>query len=145
MERFWRKWQKEYLINLKESHKMKISKKSLKINVDDVVSIFEEGLKGRHWEIGKKLRIIRGKDDVIRRAVVQIFNEKNGKETINRPLQKLYSLEITPEKDNYEPPSDTNDVEIEESKSLSDLDLGRSDAGGRTKIQRAAAIDGDMK
>ena len=141
MERFWRKWQKEYLINLKESHKMKISKKSLKINV----GIFEEGLKRRHWEIGKKLRIIRGKDDKIRRAVVQIFNKKNGKETINRPLQKLYSLEIAPEKDDYESPLDTNDVEIEESKSLSDLDLGRSDAGGRTKIQRAAAIDGDMK
>ena len=27
IERFWRKWQKEYLINLRESHKMKTSKK----------------------------------------------------------------------------------------------------------------------
>ena len=52
---------------------------------------------------------------------MQIFNEKNGKETINRPLQKLYPLEITPERDNDEPPSDTIDVEIEDSKSLSDL------------------------
>ena len=40
--RFWRKWQKEYLINLRESHKMKISKKSLKINVGDAVIIFEK-------------------------------------------------------------------------------------------------------
>ena len=121
IKRFWRKWQKEYLINLRESQKMNTSKKSLKINVGDVVSIFEEGLKRRHWKVGKVLRIIRGKDDVIRGAVVQIFNEKNGKETINRPLQKLYPLEITPERDNDEPPSDTNDVEIEDSKSLSDL------------------------
>ena len=87
---------------------------------------------------------------MIRGAVVQIFNEKNGKETINRPLQKLHPLEITPERDDDEQPSNTNDVEIEESKSLSDLDsakgdLGRSDAGGRTKIWPAAAIDGDMK
>ena len=87
---------------------------------------------------------------MIRGAVVQIFNEKNGKETINRPLQKLYPLEITPERDDDEPPSDTTNVETVESKSLSDLDstkgdLGRSDAGGRTKIRRAAAIDGDMK
>ena len=86
---------------------------------------------------------------MIRGAVVQIFNEKNGKETINRPLQKLHPLEITPERDDDEQPSNTNDVEIEESKSLSDLDsakgdLGRSDAGGRTKIWPAAAIDGDM-
>ena len=121
IKRFWRKWQKEYLINLRESHKMNTSKESLKINVGDVVSIFEVGLKRRHWKVGKVLTIIRGKDGVIRGALVQIFNEKNGKETINRPLQKLYPSEITSERDNDEPPSDTNDVEIEDSKSLSDL------------------------
>ena len=78
---------------------------------------------------------------MIRGAVAQIFNEKNGKETINRPLQKLHPLEITPERerDDDEQSSNTNDVEIEESKSLNDLDsakgdLGRSDAGGSTKI-----------
>ena len=65
---------------------MNISKKSFKINVGDVVSIFEVVLKRRHWKVGKVLRIIRGKDDVIRGAVVQIFNEKNGKETINRSV-----------------------------------------------------------
>ena len=76
IERFWKKWQKEYLINLRESHKMKTSKKSLKINIGDAVSIFEEGLKRRHWKVGKVLKIIRGTDDMIRGAVVQIFNEK---------------------------------------------------------------------
>ena len=54
------------------------------------------------------------------------------------------------QRDDDEPPLDTNEVEIEESKSLTDLDstegdLGGSDAGRRTKIWRAAAIDGDMK
>ena len=148
IERFWRKWKKEYLIHLRDSHKMKTSRKSLKINVGDAVSIFEERLKRRHWKVGKVLKIMRGNDDVIRGAVVQIFNEKNGKETISRPLQKLHPLEITPERD--EPPLDTDDVEIEESKSLIDLDsaegdLDGSDVGGRTKIRRAAAIDRDMK
>ena len=66
---------------------------------------------------------------MIRGAVLQIFNEKNGKETINRPLQKLYPLEITPERDNDERPSDTNDVKIEEIKSLSDLDSAKGDLG----------------
>ena len=62
----------------------------------------------------------------------------------------MYPLEITLERDDDKPPSDSNDVEIDESKSLSNHvsakgDLGRSDAGGRTKIQRAAAIDRDIK
>ena len=29
IERFWRKWQKEYFINLRESNKIKTSKTSL--------------------------------------------------------------------------------------------------------------------
>ena len=41
---------------------------------------------------------------MIRGAVVQIVSEKNGKETINRPPQKLYPLEITPETDDDKPP-----------------------------------------
>ena len=43
-----------------------LEKKSLKINVGDAVSITEEGLKRRHWKVGKVLRIIKGKDDVLR-------------------------------------------------------------------------------
>ena len=35
---------------------MKTTKKSLKINLGDAVSIFEEGLKRRHWEVGKVLK-----------------------------------------------------------------------------------------
>ena len=88
---------------------------------------------------------------MIRVAVVQIFNEKNGKETISRLLQKFHPLQITPERDDddWRPP-DTNDVEIEESKSITDLDsaegnLGENNAGGRIKTQQVAAIDGDMK
>ena len=150
IERFWRKWHKEYFINLRDSRKMKTSKKSFKINVGDAVSVFDEGLKRRHWKVGKVLKILRGKDDVIRGAIVQIFNDKNGKETISRPLQKLYPLEITLERDDDETPIDTNDIEIEESKSLIDLDstggdLGGSYAGVRTKIRQAAVADGDIK
>ena len=59
-------------------------------------------------------------------------------------------MEITPEGDYDEPPLEKDDVEIEESKCLIDLDsaesdLSGSDAGGRTKIRQATAIDGDMK
>ena len=62
----------------------------------------------------------------------------------------MYPLELTPEKDNDEPLSDTNRVKLKKSKSLSDLDSakgdsGGSDGGGRTKIWKAAAIDEDMK
>ena len=64
---------------------------------------------------------------------------------------EIASMQITPERDDDDwPPPDTNDVEIEESKSIIDLDsaegnLGENNAGGRFKTQQIAAIDGDMK
>ena len=87
---------------------------------------------------------------MIRGKVVQIYNEKTGKGTMSKPLQKLHALDITPERDDNEPPPATNNVEIQESKSLIDFDsaegnLGGSDGGGRTKIRQYAALDGDMK
>ena len=68
----------------RESHKIKTSKKLLKVNVGDAVfqgrvkeKTLErrQGIKNhrRHWKEGKVLRIITGKDDVIRGAEVQIF------------------------------------------------------------------------
>ena len=86
------------MVKLRESRKIKKIKNSFKINVADSVSIFKKVLKRRHWKVDKVLKIIRGKDDMIRGVIVQIFNEKNGKESISRPLQELYPLEITPER-----------------------------------------------
>ena len=76
IERSWRKWQKEYFINVRKSHKMKTSKRSLKINGGDAASIFEEGLKRKHWKEGKVLKVIGGKDNVIRGAVVKYSVKK---------------------------------------------------------------------
>ena len=83
INRFWKRWQKEYLINLRETHKLKTRKKSLEINKGDVVCIFEEGLKRRFWKIGKILNVIKGKDDIVRGAEVQIFSDKKGKGIIS--------------------------------------------------------------
>ena len=102
----------------------------------------QEGLKRRHQKVGKVLKIIRGKDDVIRRAVVGIFNEKMEKKPSATTSEIVSIGNITREmmmNHQYTQMIYTNDVEKEESKSLINLDsaegdLGGSDAGGRTKI-----------
>ena len=71
---------------------MKASKKPLKINVGDAVNIFEEVLKRKHWKVGTVLKIIRGKDDVIKGAVVHIFCEKNGKRNHQQTTSETVSI-----------------------------------------------------
>ena len=81
-----------YLINLRESHKMKASKKPLKINVGDAVNIFEEVLKRKHGKVGTVLKTIRVKDDVIKGAVVHIFCEKNRKRNHQQTTSETVSI-----------------------------------------------------
>lgn len=65
IKRFYSRWQREYLIDLRESHKMKVKTKQIKINIGDVVCIFEEGIKRRNRKKGKIARVINSKSDVV--------------------------------------------------------------------------------
>ena len=89
VEHFWNRWRKEYLADLRESHKIHIQKKEPNISIGDVVLIEEENAKRNKWRLGKIVEIVRGKDGVIRGAVMETSKEK-----MSRPLQKLYPLEV---------------------------------------------------
>ena len=46
------------------------------------------------WRLGKILRLIPGRDGVVRSAVVKV-KSRNGVTKFRRPLQRLYPLEVT--------------------------------------------------
>ena len=46
---FWRRWRREYLVDLREIHKLKAAKKGDQIKEQDVVIVFEEGLLLGKW------------------------------------------------------------------------------------------------
>ena len=91
VDHFWKRWVKEYLIGLRETHKLKGRRSD--ISVGDFVIIHENGVKRHKWKVGKIERLIKGNDDVIRGA--ELAYKIDGKEhKISRPLQLLYPLEI---------------------------------------------------
>ena len=93
VDHFWRRWLHEYLVELRESHKMKLKQKKINMQKGDVVLIFEAGVKRNKWPMGVINDVISGKDGVIRGAEVKKLT--NGKaQVISRPIQKLYPLEL---------------------------------------------------
>jgi len=91
---YWKRWQREYLLDLREHHK-KINKKGSRLVKDgDVVIVFEESTPRGKWKLGHVKKLIVGKDNQTRGAVIDIVTGKGRLMEIERPVQKLYPLEI---------------------------------------------------
>ena len=95
LNQFWRRWSKEYLLELRESHQHQHSSKSHSlIDVGDVVVVHDQDHPRGFWKIARVERTLIGKDGHIQGAVLRLPS-KNGRPTIlQRPLQLLYPLEI---------------------------------------------------
>ena len=89
--RFWDRWKKEYLVNLREYQKIKHPNKHQQIvNVKDIVIVQEDKMPRFAWKVGIVEQIVKGTDDNIRRAVVRIPRTKS---LIKRPVNRLYLIE----------------------------------------------------
>ena len=70
IERFWRKWQKDYMINLREPHKMRASNKLINTSkklINTILQVvYKEGHKRKHWKIDMILRIMREEGKMIK-------------------------------------------------------------------------------
>ena len=91
---FWKRWRNEYLIELRETHKMKTKQKMLQINEGDVVLVQDEGVKRNKWKLGKIEEVIVGDDGIARGATIRT-SSKGSIGRVRRPLQKLYPLELS--------------------------------------------------
>ena len=91
LNHFWDHWRKEYLINLRENHKVKLQKfnrpqKQLK----DVVIVEEERQSRSVWRVGIVEELLQGKDSQIRGAKVKVPKVKS---ILKRPVNRLYLAE----------------------------------------------------
>ena len=99
VEHFWKRWSREYLVSLRETHKMKAQSKSVVIKPGDAVMIHDDGLKRSRWAMGIVEETITGNDGVIQSARLRQLSSDGKQQVIERPIQKLYPLEINQEKD----------------------------------------------
>ena len=89
---FWNTWSKDYLNSLRENS-INLGRKGEGPKVGDVVVIHEDNKKRTLWKLGRVVDLLRGKDGVVRGAKVKTDSKYMGG-IIERPLQKLFPLEM---------------------------------------------------
>ena len=125
LEHFWKRWKREYLAELREHHKRNVRKDGTVVKLQDVVTVAEEGVTRGKWRLGKVEELLPSKDGVVRGAKVKMLTKKGRPLYLNRPIQKLYPLEVTGPLQAVPEPQEQVPV--------------------RRVPRRAAAIDADMR
>ena len=96
MQKFWERWSNEYLLELRNSHRMKPQPQSAEsVNVGDVVIVHDDNKKRRDWRMGHVFKLIRGADGSVRGAELQVITRSGKVTKIKRPVQKLYPVEMS--------------------------------------------------
>ena len=93
LDRFWTRWRQEYLLELRESHRRLEGRRPDKVNVRDVVIIYDDIPRGL-WKLGVIEKTIMGRDREIRGAIVRVGSGSQSSSFLRRPIQRLYPLEL---------------------------------------------------
>ena len=120
LKHFWKRFSREYLVDLREYHRCNMKKggstrkkpETVQISENDVVLLHDENLPRSQWRLGGVERLIRGDWDIVREAVVKVAGKKRKPSSLNRPVSKLFPLEVT-HKDTEDKIDILPDTEIE--------------------------------
>ena len=90
-DHFWQRWQKEYLLELRNAHRLRNKPQtSESMKVGDIVIIHDESKRRAFWSLGRVEQLTKGKDHAVWGAAVRKINTKRGSPTLLRcSLQKL--------------------------------------------------------
>ena len=92
---FWKRWSHEYLLNLRDSHRQQDKQQSNRsATPGDIVVVHDEDLPRGCWKLARIQSLIVGRDGIARGAVVRVASSSGSPTILQRPLQKLYPLEI---------------------------------------------------
>ena len=110
LEHYRRRWKLEYLVNLREQHRLSKGRETaLEVKEGDVVLVEgERHTKRIFWKLGRVTSLIKGKDDVVRGAKLLLGNGQQ----LERPLQKLYPLETQIDHEQRNEVIKENDIKV---------------------------------
>ena len=96
LNHFWKRWSKEYLLELRDTHRRwHASKTSTPLKIGDIVVVHDEDNSRGFWKFAKVEKLLTGRDGLVREAILRV-SSRNGRATIlQRPLQLLYPLEVS--------------------------------------------------
>lgn len=134
---FWNRWKREYLADLREYHKGNENRKGSEVKLSDVVLVYDENLKRSCWKLAVVERLIVGKDNVVRGALVRLI-VKGKPRYLSRPVQRLYPLEVKSKSGNEEADEARDEGTARVQEESCDSDKPR-------RSRRAAALDSERR
>ena len=145
LSHYWKRWHTEYFSGLREAHKLKQAKSNAICKGDIVIVQDESNVKRNTWKIAIVEELVKGKDGETRGAKVRKASRKGKPEILNRPLQKLYPLEI--HCSNVCKEGKDGGKSMEEMLKVNDMDEVKNANENTAKVRprRAAAQDARLK
>ena len=97
--RFWKRWKKEYLLELREFHRTRVQEggNTYTIEKGEVVTVYDEGHPRGLWRLGRIEDLIQGSDGKVRGVYVKVISKKGRARVLRRPVQHIYPLEVRSE------------------------------------------------
>lgn len=121
---FWIRWKREYLLELREAHRLTFRQSPTReqIHIGDVVVVHSDDKRRGFWNTGRVEEVIPGRDGEIRAAVVRVYTGQKNTKLLNRPIQKLYPIEVSRDPPTQSPLEESNcNLSPEETEDLGDV------------------------
>ena len=113
LARFFAQWKTEYLTSLREKYKHRNTLAGRVPKLGDIVCIHKDKVPRQRCAFGKIVRLLPGKDKIIRAVEVRSLDKSGNPIVLKRPVQILYPLEITElEAENSNINGDVNNIPI---------------------------------
>ena len=109
LNHFWKRWSREYLLELREAHQQRyVHGSSTPVKPGDMVLVHDPDHPRGFWRIARVERLITRRDGLVRGAILRLPTKNGWQTTLQRPLQLLYPLEISQEETPVEPTTRNN-------------------------------------
>ena len=134
LDSFWRRWRREYLLELREAHRHHHSSGEPQLVEGDIVVVYSDNQPRSCWKLGQIERVFIGADGQRRAATVRV--SKNGHTlTLDWPIQHLYPLEIVSRTDAVSERENEEACESTEHETLSEQPASRSRRSAATQAR----------
>ena len=109
IDKFWERWRKEYLVELRAAHKQKGKGSSAsRVSVGDVVVIHSDNQPRGMWDLGLVEELLIGSNGEARGAVLRVAGPGRRAKHLMRPVQRLYPIEMPAQEKSAENSSSHN-------------------------------------
>ena len=147
---FTNQWRRDYLLNLRESHNLRVKKGGQPlINRGDVVILKQDTSKRIFWKLAVVDELLMGADGHVRAAVVRVPEPQGGTKLLRRSVKHLFPIEVrsgepcndssTEQSQEHQSDISAGQQQIDHSKPATELD---TTVPGR-RPRRQAAIVGE--